>query len=182
MEFNAPLPEMGLAPVHTIVNNLNRMFGKGVWENFELETISLELGIVFDELTKDKLNLLQLACAHPDIFYTDVLFFLHTVNVVNNNIADFETFPLPSSLEIAYAHIEMKKVLGDKPYSDGIQKTIKYILDVEGYSEPVWPFSEMGIKSEQLAKGQEPEDTKKKQEAVKRYIEGLESDDHRNHS
>lgn len=180
MELNSSLPEMGLAPVHSIVDNLNRIFGKGTWENLEIETIGLELGLALDELTRDKLNLLQLACLHPEVFYTDVLFFLHTVNVVNNNIADFETFPLPSSLEIAYAHTEMKHLFKDKAYSSGVLKTVKYILDHEGYSEPVWPFSEMGIMSEELAKGQEPEDTKKKEEAIKRYIEGMNSDEHRN--
>lgn len=180
MNLNAPPKEMAFAPIDKIVSNLNRMFGKGVWENYELETLSLELGFVFDDLTQDKLNFLQIVCQLPQSYYEDVLFYLHAVNVINNNIADFDTFPLPSSLEMAFAHVEMKKIFGDKPYSNGIKKTIQYILTLEGYSEPVWPFNEMGIKPEDLTKGQEAEDTKKKEEAIKRYVEGMESDDRDN--
>lgn len=167
---------MGLSPLPKIVSNLDRIFGKDTWENYELETISLELGYVFDDLTQDKLNLLQILHQHPEVYFNDVLFFLHTVNVVNNNIADFETVPMPTSLEIAFCHEEMKKLYGDKPYGSGVLKTVKYILDTEGYSEPVWPFNEMGLKSEDFTKGQEPQDTKNKEEAIQRYIQGMNND------
>lgn len=182
MELNAPPKEMALAPIHTIVSNLDRVFGKGKWHNYEIETMSMELGFVFDDLTQDKLNMLQIVCQLPEAYYEDVLFYLHSVNVINNNIASFETFPMPTSLEVALAHVEMKKIFGDRKYGKDIIKTVQYILTLEGYSEAIWPFNEMGITTNELAQGQHPEDTKNKEEAVKRYIEGMESDDHRNHS
>lgn len=173
MDLNAAPEELGLAPLHKIVANLDRLYGKGVWENYELETISLDLGFVFDDLIKDKLNLLQILNQHPEIYFNDVLFFLHTVNVVNNNIADFETFPLPSSLEIAYAHSEIIKLYPGKAYGSGVKKTVHYVLTLEGYSEAVWPFKEMCPDMPDLHPGQEPSDTRNKEEAVKRYIEGM---------
>jgi hypothetical protein len=179
LNLNSPPKEMSLAPIDAIATNLDRIFGKGKWENYELETISLELGFALDELSRDKLNVLQIVMQTPEAYFEDVLFYLHAVEVINNNIADFDKFPLPTSLEIAYAHVEMRKLFPAPTYSNGILKTIKYILDHEGYSEPVWPFNEMGLKIEEFTKGQEPQDTKNKEEAIKRYIQGFQADEHR---
>lgn len=174
MDLVKPSEEMSIAPLHVIQRNLDRIFGKGQWWNLQLETISMELGIVFDDLIKDKLSLLQIINQVPRLFYTDVLFFLHAVTVLNHNITDFESFPLPSSLEMAYAYEEMKHFApGDVTFSNGIKKTIAYILNLEGYSEPVTPFSNMGIRSEDLTQGQEPSDTKAKAVAVQKYIEAM---------
>jgi len=180
--LNASPHEMALAPIEVIHRNLDKLYGKGIWENYEIETISLDLGFVFDELTRDKLNLLQILEKFPEAFYKDVLFFLHGTEVINNNIADFDNFPIPSSLEVAFAHVEMAKLYPGKTYSSGVLKTIIYILTLEGYSEPVWPFNEMGVTSEDLHKGQEPEDTKKKEEAIKRYIGIMNDSDSRSNS
>lgn len=176
MDLNAAPAEMGLSSLLKIATNLTRIFGHHAWENLELETISLELGFVFDDLLRDKINLLQILNANPLIYYNDVLFFLHTVNVTNDNITDFQTIPLPSSLEIAYAHTELSKLYSGHEYGSGVKKTVQYILTLEGYSEPVWPFNEMGLKPEDFHKGQEPQDTKNKEEAIKRYIQGMNDD------
>lgn len=173
LELNASPSHMGLAPVHNIVHNLDRMYGRENWPNYELETLSLDMGFTFDELTQDKLNVLQLVIQEPKAVFTDVLFFLHTVSVINNNIADFDTLPLPSSLEIAYAHEELKKIFGTTEYGPSILKTIAYILTLEGYSYPVPPFGEMGITKVMLHEGQTEQDTKDKEAAVKQYLEGM---------
>jgi hypothetical protein len=174
MDLVKPNEEMELASLHVIQRNLDRIFGKGQWWNYELETISLELGIVLTDLIKDKIWLLQLINQDARLFYTDVLFFLHAVTVINNNVAEFERFPLPSSLEIAYAYEEMKHFApGDTSFSDGIKKTIVYILTLEGYSEPVGPFFNMGIQSQDLHKGQEPSDIKAKEVAIQKYTEAM---------
>jgi hypothetical protein len=174
MDLVQPSDELSLAPLHVIQRNLDRIFGKGQWWNYELETISLELGIVFDDLIKDKISLLQIINQTPRLFYTDVLFFLHATTVINNNVAEFERFPLPSSLEMAYAFREMKYFApGDTTFSAGIKKTIIYILTIEGYSEPVAPFVDMGIRSEDLVKGQEQSDTNAKALAVQKYTEAM---------
>lgn len=174
MELKVPPKDFGLTPLHNIKGNLDRIFGEDKWRTYEIETFSLEFDMYLDPLTKDKIYLLQVLDTHPQLFYNDVLFFLHAANVTNNNIADFDVFPLPTSLEIAYAHEEVKKtIITTYTYGDGVKKTIKYVLTLEGYSEPIWPFNEIGISSSELAKGQEPDDTKKKEIAIKRYIEAL---------
>jgi hypothetical protein len=178
MNLNAPHEELALAPLHIIKRNLNRIFGTESWFKFELETISLELGVVLDSLTRDKLNLLQLLEQSITFFLNDVLFFLHSVNVINNNIADFDIFPLPTSLEIAYAHSEIKKLYPEQTliYSTAIGKVIKYILTLEGYSKALWPFNEMGITDNDLEHGQEEQDTANKEKAIRLYIEAMNND------
>lgn len=175
MNFAAPHEDLGFEHIYTIRDNLNRMFGKDTWFNYELETFTMEFGCVLDDLTKDKLSLVQILELHPDLFFNDVLFFLHAVNVINNNIAEFNTFPLPSSLELAFANSEVHRLFPSQAmeYSKGILKTIAYILTLEGYSEPVYPFNEMGIKTEYLAKGQELVDTKNKEKAIQLYIKAM---------
>lgn len=173
LEINAPPKELVLAPVSTIVRNLDRMYGRNVWPKYELETLSLDMGFAFPELLQDKLNVLQLVIQHPEMYFNDVLFYLHAVNVINNNVSDFDTFPFPSSLEIAYAHSEVKKIFGNKEYGNPIIKTVIYILKLEGYSVPVEPFSEIGIKKEDLVEGQTEQDTKNKEIAIKKYIETM---------
>jgi hypothetical protein len=175
MQLNAPPKELSLAPISTIKRNLDRILGKDTWEGFELETISLELGFVFDELLADKINVIQLLKGSTALFCNDVLFFLHAVNVINNNVADFDTFPMPSSLEIAYAFNEVKSTFPDEKlkFGNGVLKTITFILISEGYSEALEPFWEMGVSSADLSLGQNPEDTVAKKTAIKKYIEAM---------
>jgi hypothetical protein len=176
MELNSPPAELSLAPIHTIKRNLDRMFGEHAWDNFELETISLELGIGLDELTQDKICVIQTLNQSIGMFSGDVLFFLHAVNVINNNIADFDTFPMPTSLEIAYAYTEVVDTFNKGTtltLSSAVKKTVAYILNHEGYSEPVAPFNQMGIVATDLVPGQLPEDTANKAKAVQRYLEAM---------
>lgn len=176
LELNAPPKEMRLAPVSAIVRNLDRMYGRKNWPGFELETLSLDMGFVFDELIQDKINVLQLLVENPDAYFGDVLFFLHAVGVINNCVADFDTFPFPSSLEIAYAHHEVSKILPGKKYSEGVLKAITHALKLEGFSKPVWPFDIMGVKQSDLHEGQTEQDTKDKERAVRQYIEQMDGD------
>lgn len=174
MNLSAAPKELGLSPIHVIAKNLDRVFGKDAWEGYEVETIGLEFNMVLDELSMDKISVLQMLNSDQSIYFNDVLFFLHSTNVINNNIADFDTFPMPTSLEIAYAYDEIKKLGKDKQeFGSGVHRTILYILTNEGYSEPVAPFEEMDIKCEELAKGQTEQDTANKADAIQRYIRGM---------
>lgn len=166
---------MGLAPLSHIKKALDRFFGTNDWKDWELETISMELGLVLDELTRDKISLLQAIENNPELFYTNMGFFLHAVDVINNNVADFEYLPLPSSLELAYAIEESKSL--DVPKAEfndpdsSIVNTIAYILNQEGYSEPVYPFT--FIPADKLSPGQTPQDTDNKRKAIEEYIKGM---------
>lgn len=173
--FNNPDESMGLAPLSHIKSNLDRLFGEGQWCDWEIETISFELKLVLDELTRDKISLLQAMGKNPDLFFNDIIFFLHAVEVMNNKVADFESFPVPNSLEIAYA-IEEAKVIGVNATSladtkSDIVEALAYLLVEEGYSEPVSPFG--FIPKGFLSHGQTPDDTEAKKEAIELYIEHM---------
>lgn len=173
--FNVPDTSMGLAPLSHIKTTLDRIFGKGQWATWELETLSFELKLVFDELTRDKIVLLQAIELDPTLFYEDMTFFLHAVDVMNNKVADFERLPMPMSLELAYA-IEESKSLNvtkdsfSKANSDIVQ-TVAYLLREEGYSEPLYPFT--FVPKDMLVQGQTPGDTEDKKMAIAEYIKGM---------
>jgi hypothetical protein len=170
---------LGHASLTNIRDNLNRIFKTHPWWNWELETISDELHIAFDELTRDKVTLLQILTTNPELFFENASFFLHATEVINNKIADFEWMPMPTSLELAYAITEVKKLLGDKymaPKSDSnITDVVIYLLREEGYSEPVYPFE--FIPKERLTPGQTEMDTAAKKKAIEIYIDGMNSND-----
>lgn len=170
--FNIADDSMGLAPISHIKATLDRIFGKGQWATWELETISLELKLVLDELTRDKICLLQAIELHPKLFFEDISFFLHATDTINNRVADFDSLPMPNTLELAYA-IEESKQLSvpreafEHPNSDIVQ-TVAYFLREEGYSEPLYPFT--FVPPAVLQPGQTPEDTESKKKAIEAYI------------
>lgn len=173
--FNVPDTSMGLAPLSHIKATLDRIFGKGMWAGWELETISFELKLVLDELTRDKIALLQAIELDPKLFYEDMSFFLHATDVMNNKVADFERLPMPTSLELAYAIEESKSLDVPKdsfanPNSDIVQ-TVAYLLREEGYSEPLYPFTFVPLTM--LQPGQTPDDTEAKKMAIAEYIKGM---------
>lgn len=160
----------------TIRDNLNRIFGPKVWAEYDLETISLELGIVMDELLRDKITLLQILEQDHELFYNDVLFFLHASEVINNKIADFEALPFPSSLEIAYAIFKIGKLYPDE-FAYSVKKAITYILKDEGYSKPVGIFKNIAF-TDELEAGQEKSDSSDKARAIEEYIKGMDHNDY----
>lgn len=175
MELNASPTGLSLAPLSAIKRNLDRLFTPGKWEGYEVETISMELGYALDELLRDKIGILQNISNDPNLFTDDVLFFLHAVDVINNNIANFDHFPMPTSLEVAYAYEEVQKLFPviKMNMGSGVKKAVTYILTLEGYSEPVWPFNSLGVVATDLSPGQTPEDTRDKARAIHLYIERM---------
>lgn len=169
--------QLGLAPLHFIRSSLDRLFGKDAWVNWEHETITESLGVGLDELTRDKISVLQALALDPTLFLNNAMFFLHATDVINNKVADMDFMPMPNSLELAYAIYEGKNLLGDKyiaPKPDGeLIDALVYLLIEEGYSKPVYPFT--FIPENRLTKGQSPEDTQAKELAIKSYIEYMES-------
>jgi hypothetical protein len=176
IELLAPDPLMGMASIFHIKNTLDRIFGKGGWIDLELETISLTLGVVLDTLTRDKISVLQILEGQPDIFFEDASFTLYATDVINNIEADFDFVPTPTSLELAFAITEIRKILVQDdiyiPIEDtGIVETAAYILRQEGFSEPIFPFD--FIPPNKLEKGNTPEDTNNKKKAIRLYIKEM---------
>lgn len=174
MELEVAKDSLGLAPICVIKGQLDRIFGSKEWNEWSLETMSIGLGIIMDELLRDKITLLQTLEINHNLFYDNVLFCLHSAEVLNNKVADFETIPFPNSLELAYAIHEMKKVYpGDFKYP--VKKALTYVLKNEGYSKAVGIFKGIVFEDE-LAAGQEASDTRDKEEAIKLYIKGMDND------
>lgn len=179
IELKAPDPRMGLASISHIKASLDRIFGKGSWEDLEIETISITLGVELDGLTRDKINVLQILVKQPELFFEDATFMLYATDVINNIEADFEYVPAPTSLELAYAIVQVRKILAEDSVYISIEdttfpKTIAYMLRQEGYSVPVSPFD--FVPQNMLEEGQTAEDTANKAKAIKRYIKEMGGD------
>jgi hypothetical protein len=173
IELKAPDPNMGLASISHIKNSLDRIFGKGSWQDLEVETISITLGIELDELTRDKIHVLQIITSQPELFFDDAAFILYATDVINNIEADFDFVPTPTSLELAFAITQVRRILTeDSIYipveNSALAAVSKYILMDEGYRAPVFPFD--FITADNLGPNEYPEDTKNKEKAIRRYI------------
>lgn len=154
---------------------LSKVLPEG-WENFETETILMELGVPATDLLVDKINLIRVFKAEPTMFYEEPLFFLHACEVFNNQVTDFYTLPHITSLEAALAIVDAARLLGcseveqSPAFGEGVKLVVREILVEDGYSKPVWPFDSVGITD--LSEGQTDADTAAKERAIKEYIKG----------
>lgn len=107
------------------------------WHFMELETISLELGARFDELSVVQIIMLKALQEHPDLVLGDADYFLRFVEVANGNAPDAHYADIPTSLELAFAFQEAWKILGKEsvPQNDMLREVTGYVLDNEGHGE-----------------------------------------------
>lgn len=138
------------------------------WFELEDETISLDMGLAFTPILVDKVNMVRILAINPQLFYEDMLFFLHCCDVFNNKPANFEYFPHPNSLEIAWA-IEDMSLIAEGEFSFDVKTVVTSALNLEGYSNAPGPLLRACFPDE-LIPGQESEDRKDKEEAVTQYI------------
>ena len=161
--------DFATTPISKIRPHLERLLGAG-WESLELETISLELGFILSPLLRNKISVLKILRFQPELFFTDLLFFLHSSEAINDMDVDFDHVPHLTSLEIAFAIGEVKALTPPEVHglSEEVAAYINYILNEEGYSVPT-PFfqSVPGLK---LHPGQTEEDSNNKTLAIKAYI------------
>lgn len=161
-------------PISSIKKYLSGILPLG-WEHFENETLILELNVPMTPILIEKLSLIKVLMIKPELFYEDVLFFLHACEVFNNQVTDFGTVPSLTSLEVAFAITDMAAFDGvgvdqSRPFSKGVRLAIREILINDGYSSPVKPFDVVGITD--LVAGATAEDMTKKEQAIKDYISG----------
>jgi hypothetical protein len=165
------------APLTSIKANLDRLFPGEPWQDWALETLSDELKLGFDELTRDKLNVLQVLEKDPTIFVDDMAFFLHATKVMNNDPADFEYLPMPTALELAYSISQFKNLVGatttDLQGCENLVDCVSYLLTEEGFSDPLSPFD--FIPKNRLTEGQSPLDTANKKRAIELYTTHMNS-------
>lgn len=143
------------------------------WYDLEDETISLDIGLRLTPLLIDKINLLRILELAPEMAYDNLVFLLHAADVFSNIATDFDTFPMPNSLQLAWAAKELRNLV-DGEFSDDIKIGVTSILLNEGYSSAPGPLLEICF-PDKLVPGQEIEDRQAKEEAVRKYIEHMES-------
>lgn len=174
-DFEPTLPEapreLRLASLTTLYESLNRLFGHEKWTSYEPEVISIHVGVKLDNLTLDKIEVVRALLVAPEV-QDNSTFLLHAVDVVNNNVADFNHAPMPTSLELAYYIVALKELLkaSKRPYKPGsaLKAIATYLLTEDGFSEPLEPFEFLG--EGVLRSGQTSGDTAAKRQAIDQYI------------
>ena len=155
---------------------LTKAFGSEEWLPYEPETISLQVGHSLDDLARDKVEVIRAALARPDVL-DNASFILHATDVVNNQVAEFETVPMPTSLELAWYVVSVQELMqaSKRPYkaSETLEAVVGFTLTEEGYSELLDPF--LGLSGITLTQGQTSGDTRAKAEALTKYIQHMRS-------
>lgn len=146
------------------------------WKFYEVETLALQLTDDPTPLILDKISVLRIILRHPDLFFSNIMVFLHATEVMNNIKADFDFLPTPTSLEMAYSIVEMAKLLQvslhELPkFESEVISGIKHLLINEGYSHIIPPFDIVGITG--LTEGQTEEDTLDKKKAIEQYVTSM---------
>ena len=153
---------------------------EGNWADFEPETLLLELVPLAEEETipletvKKVLLLLTLE-DDPDRFYTDPLFTVHAVEIMNNTShSDPESVPYVTSLELAYA-VNMVGSMYPRESTLCLEKVCEYFLKEEGYTYAPWPFD--FVDDNNFPETQSKQDMKNKEKAIRAYLKLMERKD-----
>lgn len=118
---------------------LDKRFGKD-WYNWEVETLSLEIGAMLDDITYIKMLVLKAIESHPDTITNDADYFLRFVEIANGNAPDPHHHDIPTSLELAFALTELQEIIGEVKPTDCIKEVSRYVLDHEGHGEAYDPI------------------------------------------
>ena len=110
---------MNLSGLNTL---LEKKFGP-TWESLQIETLSLELGIFFDNETLAKFSVLKALKEDP------------------------EYLPWPNSMELAFAIFELNKIVKDFKVTPAIKEVCFYLLKDEGIVDPIAPFTFLSDKN-----------------------------------
>ena len=155
---------------------LDQKFGKGAWLDWEPETILFEFQID-DYLVMEKIYVLQALNKALNSVLSLPEFLNWTTSICNNQPAEFETISIPTCLELAWMIEEVKKVgmITGQVFTPSLEviDTLAYLLKLEGFSEPLYPFE--FIPKSKFEPGQTPEDTKMKKQAIQAYINHMQA-------
>lgn len=156
---------------------LDQRFGKGAWLDWEPETILLEFQ-TDDYLVMEKIFVLQALNKALNSVLSLPEFLNWTTSVCNNEPAEFETLSIHTCLELAWMIEEVKRVgmITGQAFtpSPEIIDILAYLLRLEGFSKPVYPFE--FIPEARFEPGQTLEDTKMKEQAIRAYIRHMQGD------
>lgn len=123
-----------------ILSKLDAMLDKKLgpeWHTWEVETLSMEIGAKFDDLTFVKILILKSLQEHPDIILNDAEYMLRFIEIANGNVPDPHHHDIPTSLELIWALQELWAILGkdNVPVTGCLANMTRYILNDEGHGE-----------------------------------------------
>ena len=122
------------------LNNLLKSKVGAEWSELEIETVSLEIGALFDDLSTVKVAALKSLLAHPDITLNDADYLLRFVEIANGNLPDPHHHDIPTSLELDFAIQELETILGDRmTKTNTLSNVIRYIVNDEGHGKIASP-------------------------------------------
>ena len=115
---------------------LDRKLGPD-WHNWEVETLSMEIGALFDDITFVKILILKSLQEHPDIILNDAEYLLRFVEIANGNVPDPHHHDIPTSLELIFAFHELWAILGkdNVEVNACLANMARYIINEEGHGE-----------------------------------------------
>lgn len=149
------------------------------WKDFEAEFLLLELSEQVNETlpleTIKKVMLLKALEDDPERFYTDPLFLLHAVEVVNNTShTNPKDIPVVTSLELAYA---VNLIGAMYPHEDTpeLRGVCEFVLREEGFTQAPYPFT--FVDDDRLPETESKTDEQKKARAIRAYLRLMEMKD-----
>lgn len=107
------------------------------WHEWEMETLSLEIGAMFDQKSIVQIVILKALQQHPDIILHDADYFMRFIEVANGNVPDPHHHDIPTSLELIFAYQELWHILGREnvPVNNCLSNVTRYVLNNEGHGE-----------------------------------------------
>lgn len=106
------------------------------WHLMEIETLSLHIGALFDELTMVKIFILKVLQQKPELVLNDVDYFLRFVEACNGNVPDPDHADIPTSIELDFALREVEHILGDRMKPTGmLSNLVRYVVNDEGHGK-----------------------------------------------
>ena len=110
------------------------------WHLLEIETLSLELGAILDDISFLKVVILKSLQEHPDIIMNDAEYLGRFIEIANGNVPDPHYTDIPTSLELVFALVEMEEILGTVGNTPCLAEYTRYILNEEGHGEAYHPI------------------------------------------
>jgi hypothetical protein len=122
------------------------------------------------ELLLAKIRLLKVLETTPGRFYTDPVFMLHAMDIMNGDLPykDLDSIPVVTSLELVYAITTMAYLY---PYPDmsAVASVAKIILNDEGYTFVPTQLKDI-LSENDFPPNVFPEDSINKQVAIDKYL------------
>ena len=157
---------------------LDTKLGADTWALLQPETIMIELDC-YEPILIEKLRVLQVLVGGVMAAISKPEFLFWMAAVANGEFAEFERIQIPSSLELAWALVEAKRIsaLFKESWTPSIElKTVvEYVLNEDGFSTAPPPFEFLGPEFVLLKPGQTEQDSLLKAKAIKGYVDYMDA-------